>query len=314
MRRLLSICIPTYNGGESLIYNIENLIKLSLRYNLEICVSDNASTDRTEVYMKCISKKYDFIKYHRNRENKGIAYNFDNALRMSTSKYCWLLGDDDIIIEENIKVLLDLLKNGSYDFIVVNAKNKNYEKFKLENISTNVYKDKNLVLSDLGRYMSWMSSLIYLRTLVDIINIREIKNNAFPHLVAILKYLNYKCDLYWLNIELITKQDIQQVRYSNNVLNYFIKDWYYIPILAGDNYKEKSKDLFYRKIGDVFSIKAIIGYRRKNILTIKSLIKLKNELIHFPIAIGCKLILTSLFPTNLFKFIYYIYKGRKNEK
>lgn len=313
MKKLLSICIPTYNGGESLIYNIEYLIKLSLKYNLEICVSDNASTDDTETYMKYISKRYNFIKYHRNSENKGIAYNFDNALRMSTSKYCWLLGDDDIIIEENIEDLLDLLKNERYNFIVVNARNRNYEHFKLENIPTNVYKDKNLVLSDLGRYMSWMSSLIYFRSLVDIINVRDIKNNAFPHLIAILKYLDYKCNLYWFDKELVTKQNIQQMRYSNNVLNYFIKDWYYIPILAGD-YKEKSKELFYRKIGDIFSIKAIMGYRRKNILTIKSLIKLKNELIHFPIAIGCKLILISLFPTNLLKFIYYIYKGRKNEK
>lgn len=71
MKPLLSICIPTYNRCNYLINSIESIIVQPefIDQKVEIIISDNASTDETEI--KCIeyTKKYKNIQYFRNSIN-----------------------------------------------------------------------------------------------------------------------------------------------------------------------------------------------------------------------------------------------------
>lgn len=71
MEVLLSICIPTYNRCEYLKKTIESIIVQDefKSGQVEIVISDNASTDNTNVMIEQYTSVYDNIKYYRNKEN-----------------------------------------------------------------------------------------------------------------------------------------------------------------------------------------------------------------------------------------------------
>lgn len=107
----LSIGIPTWNRCQCLQKNILSLIaqieSLQLT-NIEILVSDNASTDTTENICRQLASQYSYITYHRHPENRGANVNFQTVLTLGKGEYVWLLGDDDLIAE---KILIKLMKD-----------------------------------------------------------------------------------------------------------------------------------------------------------------------------------------------------------
>lgn len=314
MTKLLAICIPTYNGGEYFKYNVNKLIDMSLKYNFDICVSDNASTDDTEEYMLKLIAKYDFIKYHRNGKNMGVAYNFDYVLKMADTKYAWLLGDDDEILENGLVKVIEILTKYKPDICVVNGYSG---RKRVENIKSKLYGDKNDVLSDIGEHMSWISTLIFSKVVNNKINIKDIKDNAFPHLIEIFRYINGICKVYWIDIICVKTQKNAVCRYSSRLLDYFVKDWYRITKEIG-NYNNKSKQDFIKNgFNRCFSLRAILGSRALNVLNKNSLSKIEYELKFFPKKAYIFLYFASKIPSNLLLFIKNIKRlvvNRRNNK
>ena len=108
----LSIAIPTYNGSRYVREALDSIIS-QLGYideEIEIVVSDNASTDKTPEIIRDYQNKYPFVKYFRNEENLGADRNFDLAVRRSTGEYVWLFSDDDRLRSGAIKKVLSVLK------------------------------------------------------------------------------------------------------------------------------------------------------------------------------------------------------------
>src|SRR5690606_30802510 len=62
---------------------------------LELIVSDNASTDGTEELCRDLAATDPRIVYHRHPENVGLLNNFIQAARMSRGAYVRWIGDDD---------------------------------------------------------------------------------------------------------------------------------------------------------------------------------------------------------------------------
>lgn len=311
MRKILSICIPTYNGGNYLKYNVNKLIGLSLKYNFDICVSDNASTDGTQEYMLNLITKYNFIRYHRNNENMGAAYNFDCVLKMADTEYAWFLGDDDEIIEEGLIKVIEILNKNKPEICVVNGNDGNK---RVKDIQSKLYMNKNEVLAEIGEHMSWISSLILSKKVVNNLKISNIKDNAFPHLIEIFKYLNYNCNLYWLDYVVIKIQNNIQSRYQKKILDYFIKDWYGITTQIG-KYSNEAKQCFIKKeVKKAFSLRAILGMRCLDILNKESLSRIKYELKFFPKKVQFFLYIVSKIPINLLIFIRKIKRIINNKK
>ncbi len=107
MNELLSICIPTYNRAEHVYTCISQLIPQLLPFNIPIYVSDNCSTDNTIDYINDLKEKYSYIFYSKNENNMGPDYNFAKVLKLSQSKYAWLLGDDDRINDKIINNIME---------------------------------------------------------------------------------------------------------------------------------------------------------------------------------------------------------------
>ena len=98
---ILSICIPTYNRADLLKGLLNNIVAQSGDFDfvnkVEIVISDNNSSDQTSSLVAEYQGVYPNIIYSRNEKNLLFDRNVYNVIKMSTGKYCWLLGDDDLI-------------------------------------------------------------------------------------------------------------------------------------------------------------------------------------------------------------------------
>ena len=112
MAAKLSIGIPTYNGSRYIREALDSIITQldDIDEEVEIVISDNASTDQTPEIIREYQNKYSFIKYFRNEENVGPDRNFDLAVRRSTGEYVWLFSDDDKLKSGAIKKVLEVLR------------------------------------------------------------------------------------------------------------------------------------------------------------------------------------------------------------
>ncbi len=124
----LSICIPTFNRSKNL-NNLLNSIKLNNfpdNFNIEICISDNASNDDTYKIVKSYS---DFIKikYVRLNENVTRVQNYLNVVQLAENEFVWLIGDDDLFISNAFIRIANLINKTSneVDFYFINSYNLN---------------------------------------------------------------------------------------------------------------------------------------------------------------------------------------------
>lgn len=124
----LSFCIPTFNRAHlievsinSIINSIKNFRDYS-KYNFEIIIADNNSTDNTEdVITETINlfeqENITFI-YIKNKTNIGASQNLINLPNYASGEYVWFLSDDDYIIETAVSDFFKIY-DINYSFIYV---------------------------------------------------------------------------------------------------------------------------------------------------------------------------------------------------
>lgn len=307
MSYFLSICIPTYNGGENLKYNVNKLIKMQPEFGFEVCVSDNASDDGTQEFMKNIIDKYDFVKYYRHEGNYGFSYNLDYVLNMANGKYRWSLGDDDEINSNSLKKVIDLLQLREPSICVVNGCTPKNVK-RVNGLQTKIYDDKNVILSILGEHMAWISALIFHHLTIKNLNIKNIADNALPHMIEIFKFLSNTCNLLFINEICVSSQENAHIRYNDKILKYLIKDWYNVITFLKE-YNDSAKKIYLGAIiKRVFTNKAILVLRSKNIINKQNINEVRGELKHYPLSFRIKMNLIVYIPYKTLDKFYNIYK------
>lgn len=107
----LSIAIPTYNGSPYIRGALDSIISQleDVDEEVEIVISDNASTDKTPEIIRDYQNKYPFIKYFRNEENLGPDRNYDLAVRRARGEFVWLFSDDDKIRYGGIRKVIEVI-------------------------------------------------------------------------------------------------------------------------------------------------------------------------------------------------------------
>ncbi len=127
--KLYTIAIPTINRVlllKNLLNDLNNqIVKFDLINDVEIIVSDNSDNFETkEMIEELINQLNIDIKYYRNEnilkktsEFHSFDTNIDNLFRKSNTNYTWILGDDDYITENAVKVVFDIIKNLREKFI-----------------------------------------------------------------------------------------------------------------------------------------------------------------------------------------------------
>ncbi len=92
----VSIIIPTFNREHLIEKTIRSALSQTIT-DIEIIVSDNASTDNTYQIAVAMSKLDSRIKVHRNAENLGPVRNWMSGINLATSPLSKLLFSDDML-------------------------------------------------------------------------------------------------------------------------------------------------------------------------------------------------------------------------
>lgn len=120
----LTIGIPTFNGARRIGETLDSVLSQvteALAGQLEIVVSDNASTDETEAVVRRYQNTSRVpILYSRHSKNMGYDRNVDALFQRAHGDYVWTLADDDVVQEGAISKVLDAIKQTSADLLVLN--------------------------------------------------------------------------------------------------------------------------------------------------------------------------------------------------
>ena len=91
---LVSVGIPVYNGERFIRQALDSVLRQTYD-NLEVIISDNASTDKTGEICLEYAARDRRIQYHRSPVNLGVIANFRRAFELSAGDYfMWAAADD----------------------------------------------------------------------------------------------------------------------------------------------------------------------------------------------------------------------------
>lgn len=108
----LSFCIPTFNRAGYLDGALAAITReASGRDDVELIVSDNASTDTTPAIVEKYRATFPRLTYFRQDSNKGFDPNFLKAVSLASGEYCWALGDDDWVEPGAVAAVLKALED-----------------------------------------------------------------------------------------------------------------------------------------------------------------------------------------------------------
>ena len=195
----LSVAIPTYNGAHYIREALDSIISQldDINEEIEIVVSDNASTDETqEVIEKYKIMHPELISYYRNNENVGFDRNVDLLFKRAKGEYVWMLSDDDALEEGSIAYLKSIFSK--YDDLAIISVKCRYYDINLENILTGTgWEVKREIYCNNGdEYFQnikficgTMSSLIIKKELWNSINTEKFIGTGWIHFEVIINIL-----------------------------------------------------------------------------------------------------------------------------
>lgn len=220
----LTVGIPTHNGSMYIKEAINSILSQldGIKQNqLEILVSDNASTDNTEEIINEYMVQYpNIISYYKNDVNMGYDRNVDLVFKRAKGKYVKLLGDDDTLIKNSLNGMFRIISTypelgvilHSITFIDANN-NKKTETAKA--ISENLFCiDGNAFFQKSKWETATLSSLIIRKNDWNNSNLEKYVGTQWMHIGGIIEILKPDRNLY----SYIVAEKMSVVRVNN-------RDW-----------------------------------------------------------------------------------------
>lgn len=284
---LLSIVIPTYNRAEFLDNCLKFHIPLARAHNIQLVISDNASTDNTPDVLNKRTEEYPLIRYYRNESNVGPEQNFELALKYPGTQYVWLLGDTYRIPSAGISYVLNLIADNDqkYDAIVCNLSGK------IEDVCTQDFTDNNSLLSSLGALMTCLSCLVYSMNLIRNADFSRYINTNFMQTGIIFEAIaRQPFNIHWaqsISVEGFSIRSLKKKSWSDtpHVFNIACTNWANFVFSLPPAYALENKlkcIMDFTKVSNVFSFSHLLSLRKRNILNYK----IYNQYHHlFPLTI-----------------------------
>ena len=109
--KLVSIGIPTFNRSNLIKNAIQSALNQTYE-NIEIIISNNASTDKTIDILETFSSNKKIRVFHQEK-NIGVVNNWNFCLNNARGEFFLMLSDDDELNENCIKDLFEGIKHGN---------------------------------------------------------------------------------------------------------------------------------------------------------------------------------------------------------
>lgn len=186
LKVVLSVCIATYNRCQLCLELVEELLKYP-NEDIEVVVSDNASTDDTWVALQGIKDAR--LKIYRNEKNCGAQFNWINSLWHSSGKYAMNMNDRELVDMQALELLVEELKNRECVAVVACGRNP-FDEF---NIDT--YENRVCLTQKLGE----PGDFFYAKKLLDTVKTQiDLQVGNEKNVTGILLNNLYKIeDWYW---------------------------------------------------------------------------------------------------------------------
>lgn len=306
----LAIAIPTYNRASILRENLELMIAEIKQFSIPIYISDDSTDGKTALEVEALKKTYEFIHYYKNEPGLGHDKNCIRSLSLPTAAYIWYLGDSIIIEPGGIKKVLDIIENGQYDFISVNAKNRNLD------FSSRIYDDANTLLTEIGWHLTLTSATIYSNKIQGFIHQLDLaKCKNFPQTALIFEtFAKQKSKLFWINDRLLYGNVNKKSYWNNAVFDVFLFDWEFFISNLPPLYSNENKMLILKKHNletGLFTFMRFLDYRALGIYSFDIFRKYYKQISYSSSVNVFVLVLISITPKFLLVFLKNIfYPGR----
>lgn len=120
----LTIGIPVFNEIRHLDSTLINIFEVTAGYEdvIDVAIIDNFSTDGTREYLDKIRQEYprDNLSITFNDRNEGFNFSCDYLMRKAESEYLWIIGGQDQIYQDGLRLVLEQLKQ-SPALLICNA-------------------------------------------------------------------------------------------------------------------------------------------------------------------------------------------------
>lgn len=103
----MTIALPVRNGAGTVAGVIESVLAQT-RADLELVISDNASTDATQEICRAYASADPRVVYQRHPSNVGLLTNFASAAARASGTYVRWIGDDDLLEPGYVGSVLDV--------------------------------------------------------------------------------------------------------------------------------------------------------------------------------------------------------------
>jgi len=281
---LISICIPTYNRANFLKECLDSItvqfLDKEVRDNINIFILDNQSQDNTEEVVKEFTDIFENIKYIKDDQNRNIVQGIIKVASFANGEYMWVFSDDDLHVNNSLKIVINCIKKYSSDLIFSNLSMFNNDSVINSNLlevnSDTIINNRKELFSFLNH--KFCNSIDYYTTLCsNWILKKEIfdKNNyifeefngsldLFP-LPSLVFYTNIEFKSYILSKQIILYRGGNESWGKKNKIKHFLyrdKIWrdYYWKIIINNK----------KKIPKYFILKVYL----KNLLRIIDLLKI----------------------------------------
>jgi glycosyltransferase involved in cell wall biosynthesis len=179
----VEVLIPTYNRCDRLKIAVQSVLDQDHK-NLKITVIDNASTDKTEKFVKDLVSKDSRVNYIKHEKNIGMLKNFKYAFSIVSEDYFCFLPDDDMYANNFIKDALQVFSsNQNLGFVALKVDHIDHDGRNF-NIASNNHDESIHIYKGLDSF-KYMSSFKFPLTIISVMYKKPLAN----------LYVNYdNCD------------------------------------------------------------------------------------------------------------------------
>lgn len=186
---IFTIIIPVKNRSEYLADTIRTCMMQNYE-NLQIIVSDDASSDNTQKVVENLIEEDKRIKYFRHENPIGMRENFEFAISQVDSGYLIALGGDDGLLPDGIENMYKILKETNLQLLTWPAALYSFPGVVDSDGGLIIYHKRGLKIIDSNHFLNNQSKnlwylndiecpMFYVKGVVDVELVKRVKERSF---------------------------------------------------------------------------------------------------------------------------------------
>lgn len=226
---ILSICIPTYNRFEMLDKTLASIFDSDVSLEeFEVVISDNNSTDDTELVVFKYQKKYNNVRYFKKNQLEIADKNIIDSLKLGEGLFLKLCNDTACFRKGALKILINYITNNKINKKILFFSNTS------NRITHNITNFDSFIKSASYLSTSILTVGFWKKDLQKIDNIESAFRYMLPGINLYILYFNLKTQCLYIADELFEMQYVKN-KGGYNIIDVFVTN--YLGIILRNEYK-----------------------------------------------------------------------------